>query len=233
MTIGEIIKNYRSNNKMTMQEFAERTKLSKAYISMLEKGYHPQNNKPITPTLTTLSKIAQGMSINLNDLLEKLDGEQVVNLKPDINSTDSIESDESPSIKSIVGVRIPILGEIVAGIPLDAYQEILDYEEIPAALASQGEFFALKVKGDSMSPRISDGDIVICKQQSDIESGDIAVVTINGDTATLKKVIKHSTGITLVALNTAVFQPQFFTNEEVISLPITIQGKVIELRAKF
>lgn len=141
--------------------------------------------------------------------------------------------DDHSSIKSLAGVRIPVLGEIVAGLPIDAYQEILDYEEIPAALASQGEFFALKVKGDSMSPRIADGDIVICKQQSDIESGDIAVVTINGDTATLKKVIKHSTGITLVALNTAVFQPQFFTNEEVISLPITIQGKVIELRAKF
>lgn len=141
--------------------------------------------------------------------------------------------DDHSSIKSLAGVRIPVLGEIVAGLPIDAYQEILDYEEIPAALASQGEFFALKVKGDSMSPRISDGDIVICKQQSDIESGDIAVVTINGDTATLKKVIKHSTGITLVALNTAVFQPQFFTNEEAISLPITIQGKVIELRAKF
>ena len=141
--------------------------------------------------------------------------------------------DNHSSIKSLAGVRIPVLGEIVAGLPIDAYQEILDYEEIPAALASQGEFFALKVKGDSMSPRIADGDVVICKQQSDIESGDIAVVTINGDTATLKKVVKHSTGITLVALNTAVFQPQFFTNEEVISLPITIQGKVIELRAKF
>ena len=141
--------------------------------------------------------------------------------------------DDHSSIKSLAGVRIPVLGEIVAGLPIDAYQEILDYEEIPAALASQGEFFALKVKGDSMSPRIADGDVVICKQQSDIESGDIAVVTINGDTATLKKVVKHSTGITLVALNTAVFQPQFFTNEEVISLPIVIQGKVIELRAKF
>ena len=147
-----------------------------------------------------------------------------------ISKSDLVENHSS---RSIAGVRIPVLGEIVAGIPIDAYQEILDYEEIPAALASQGEFFALKVKGDSMSPRIADGDVVICKQQSDIESGDIAVVTINGDTATLKKVVKHSTGITLVALNTAVFQPTFFTNEEVISLPVTIQGKVIELRAKF
>lgn len=147
-----------------------------------------------------------------------------------ISKSDLVENHSS---SSIAGVRIPVLGEIVAGLPIDAYQEILDYEEIPAALASQGEFFALKVKGDSMSPRIADGDVVICKQQSDIESGDIAVVTINGDTATLKKVVKHSTGITLVALNTAVFQPTFFTNEEVISLPVTIQGKVIELRAKF
>lgn len=185
----------------------------------------------------TIGKIETGV----NDIVQSkvIDFAKALNTTPaylmgwvdDTNNSKLI--DEHSAIKSLAGVRIPVLGEIVAGIPIDAYQEILDYEEIPAALASQGEFFALKVKGDSMSPRIADGDVVICKQQSDIESGDIAVVTINGDTATLKKVVKHSTGITLVALNTAVFQPQFFTNEEVISLPITIQGKVIELRAKF
>lgn len=185
----------------------------------------------------TIGKIETGV----NDIVQSkvIDFAKALNTTPayligwvdDTNNSKLI--DEHSAIKSLAGVRIPVLGEIVAGLPLDAYQEILDYEEIPAALASQGEFFALKVKGDSMSPRIADGDVVICKQQSDIESGDIAVVTINGDTATLKKVVKHSTGITLVALNTAVFQPQFFTNEEVISLPITIQGKVIELRAKF
>lgn len=185
----------------------------------------------------TIGKIETGV----NDIVQSkvIDFAKALNTTPaylmgwvdDTNNGKLI--DEHSAIKCLDGVRIPVLGEIVAGLPLDAYQEILDYEEIPAALASQGEFFALKVKGDSMSPRIADGDVVICKQQSDIESGDIAVVTINGDTATLKKVVKHSTGITLVALNTAVFQPQFFTNEEVISLPITIQGKVIELRAKF
>lgn len=185
----------------------------------------------------TIGKIETGV----NDIVQSkvIDFAKALNTTPaylmgwvdDTNNSKLI--DEHSAIKSLAGVRIPVLGEIVAGLPIDAYQEILDYEEIPAALASQGEFFALKVKGDSMSPRIADGDVVICKQQSDIESGDIAVVTINGDTATLKKVVKHSTGITLVALNTAVFQPQFFTNEEVISLPITIQGKVIELRAKF
>lgn len=185
----------------------------------------------------TIGKIETGV----NDIVQSkvIDFAKALNTTPaylmgwvdDTNNSKLI--DEHSAIKSLAGVRIPVLGEIVAGLPIDAYQEILDYEEIPAALASQGEFFALKVKEDSMSPRIADGDVVICKQQSDIESGDIAVVTINGDTATLKKVVKHSTGITLVALNTAVFQPQFFTNEEVISLPITIQGKVIELRAKF
>ena len=232
MFLGQIINKYRMENGLTLQAFADKCKLSKGYIAMLEKNYNSKTKEPIVPSATTFCKVADAMNISLESLLSEVDENQPIGI---INIAELANGDlvENHSSSSIAGVRIPVLGEIVAGLPIDAYQEILDYEEIPAALASQGEFFALKVKGDSMSPRIADGDVVICKQQSDIESGDIAVVTINGDTATLKKVIKHSTGITLVALNAAVFQPQFFTNEEVISLPITIQGKVIELRAKF
>lgn len=219
--IGDRIKHRRKELNLTQEQLANRLGYkNKATIGKIETGVNDIVQSKVID-------FAKALNTTPAYLMGWVDDAKSYN----INNGDLV--DNHSSIKSLAGVRIPVLGEIVAGLPIDAYQEILDYEEIPAALASQGEFFALKVKGDSMSPRISDGDIVICKQQSDIESGDIAVVTINGDTATLKKVVKHSTGITLVALNTAVFQPQFFTNEEVISLPITIQGKVIELRAKF
>ena len=198
MFLGQIIKKYRTENNLTLQAFANKCSLSKGYIAMLEKNYNSKTKEPIIPSAATFCKVADAMNISLEKLLEQVDENQPIGINDiaavnksiqinNINNGDLV--DNHSSIKSLAGVRIPVLGEIVAGLPIDAYQEILDYEEIPAALASQGEFFALKVKGDSMSPRIADGDVVICKQQSDIESGDIAVVTINGDTATLKKVV--------------------------------------------
>ena len=73
-------------------------------------------------------------------------------------------------------LRVPVLGYVRAGIPLTAVEEILDYEEVPPALAHLGELFALKIKGDSMEPRMVEGDVVICRQTPDVESGATAVV---------------------------------------------------------
>lgn len=73
MNIGEIIKEYRRTNSYTMQEFANRCQLSKAYISMLENGKRPNSNRVIIPSLKTYSKIANAMHITLNELIEKLD----------------------------------------------------------------------------------------------------------------------------------------------------------------
>lgn len=94
------------------------------------------------------------------------------------------------SSKKSKGVKIPVLGRVVAGIPIDAVEEIIDYEEISEDMARQGDFFALQVKGDSMEPKFSDGDVVIVRKQEDVDSGDIAIVLVNGDEATIKKVQK-------------------------------------------
>ena len=130
-------------------------------------------------------------------------------------------------------VKIPILGTVVAGMPISAYEDILGYEEITPEMAETGEFYALRVKGDSMSPRICDGDTVIVKVQSDVECGDIAVVIVNGDEATVKKISKSEEGITLIANNPAVYTPRFYTNKQIKELPVVISGKVVELRAQF
>ena len=87
------------------------------------------------------------------------------------------------------GVKIPVLGIVPAGIPVEAIEDILDYEEIPEHMASTGEFFGLKIKGDSMLPKICDGDIVIVRKQPDVESGETAIIMANGDEATCKKVV--------------------------------------------
>lgn len=138
-----------------------------------------------------------------------------------------------PVPKKTKGVRIPVLGRVVAGIPIDAVEEIIDYEEITPEMAATGEFFALQVKGDSMTPKLEEGDVVIVKRQSDVESGDIAIVLVNGYEATVKQIKKVDGGIMLFGFNPSVYEPHFYSNKEIESLPVQVLGKVVEMRRKF
>lgn len=140
---------------------------------------------------------------------------------------------DGPPEPSVPGSKwIPVLGTIPAGTPVEAIEDILGYEEITPQMASQGEHFALKIKGHSMEPKISDGDVVIVRQQDDCESGEIAVVLVNGDEATVKRIKKRPEGLLLIPNNPA-YDPMFYSNEEIENLPVRIIGKVVELRAKF
>ncbi|WP_455485071.1 LexA family protein [Gemella sp.] len=130
------------------------------------------------------------------------------------------------------GLKIPVLGTVAAGIPISAVEDILDYEEVPQSWESQGEFFALKIKGDSMEPRMESGDVVIVKQQSDANSGDTVIVLVNGDDATCKKLQKTDNGIMLVSTNSK-YPPMFYSNEDIRTKPVVILGKVVELRQKY
>ncbi len=128
--------------------------------------------------------------------------------------------------------KIPVLGVVRAGIPMEAVENIIDYEEIAPEMAKHGEFFALKIKGDSMEPKFSEGDVVIVRKQSDVESGDIAIVLVNGDDATIKKVQKFNGGLNLIPSNSS-YNVLTYNNEQIEQLPVLILGKVVELRAKF
>lgn len=130
------------------------------------------------------------------------------------------------------GKWIPVLGLVRAGIPMDAVENILDYEEISEDMARQGEFFALQIKGDSMEPRIKEGDVVIVRKQPDVENGEIAIVLVNGDEATIKKVQKFDGGINLIPSNPN-YNVLTFSQAQIENLPVQILGKVVELRAKF
>lgn len=133
---------------------------------------------------------------------------------------------------SYIAVQIPVLGYVKAGIPMTAVENIIDYEEISQEQARTGEFFGLQIKGDSMEPKISEGDVVIVRKQETVENGEIAVVLINGDDATVKKFYKTDAGIKLVSTN-PTYDPFFYTPDEVNALPVIVIGKVVELRAKF
>ena len=131
--------------------------------------------------------------------------------------------------------KIRIFGEVAAGQPIDAldssdYDDPADWCEIPADMADKGDYFALRIKGDSMSPRMQEGDVVIVRKQQTIEDGEIAIVGVNGDSATCKKIKKTDNGLALIGLNNS-FIPIIYTWRQVAELPVVIIGKVVELRA--
>ena len=130
------------------------------------------------------------------------------------------------------GIKIPVYGEVAAGIPISAIEDIVDFEEITEELASKGEYFGLVIKGDSMEPRMTTGDVVIIRSQDTAETGDIAIVLVDGETATCKKIKKTPEGVMLISLN-PTYEPMFYSNKQIEQLPVRILGKVIELRAKF
>ena len=130
------------------------------------------------------------------------------------------------------GVRIPVFGAVAAGIPIEAIEDIVDYEEIEPELAATGEFFGLRIKGSSMEPRICDGDVVIVRRQEDADSGDVAIVMVNGNDATCKRIKKDGHGIALIPNNPA-YEVKYYSAEEISSLPVRIIGKVVELRGNF
>ena len=147
-----------------------------------------------------------------------------------INKSDLVE--EHSKEEKNQGLKIPVLGTVAAGIPISAVEDILDYEEVPQSWENQGEFFALKIKGDSMEPRMESGDVVIVKQQSDANSGDTVIVLVNGDDATCKKLQKTDNGIMLVSTNPK-YPPMFYSTEDIQTKPVVILGKVVELRQKY
>lgn len=127
------------------------------------------------------------------------------------------------------GVKIPLLGRVAAGIPIEATENIIGEEEIPQKLAESGEFFALLIKGDSMSPDIQNGDKIIVRQQPEVENGQIAVVLINGHDAVCKEFKRLDNGIMLISRNPN-YSPMVFTPEEIENTPVRIIGRVIEIR---
>ena len=204
MTIGNRIKSRRIELGLSVDDLAKRINKNRATIYRYEKG-----DIESLPT-----SILEPLAKALNTSPEYLIGW----VKTPINNNGS--------------KVINVLGRVSAGTPLDAIEYVIDTEEITEELASTGSFFGLQIKGDSMEPRICDGDVVIVRQQSDAESGDIVIAMVNGDDAVCKRLKKYAGGIALISLNTK-YEPMMFSEAEIESKPVKILGKVVELRGKF
>ena len=218
MTLGDIIKRYRNDHTLSMDAFSERSGISKAYISLLEKNRHPKTGKEISPSIQCIRQAAQGMNMDFDDLFALLDGK--------------VEVNTPQQSQAIQARKIPVLGRVAAGIPINAITEIIDTEEISEDMAKTGDFFALQILGDSMEPKISNGDVVIVRQQDDAETGDTVIALINGDDAVCKRLRKYKEGLELISTNPS-YAPLYFDEETIKNKPVKIIGKVVELRAKF
>lgn len=202
-----ILKSLRNTQGLTQEELAKQLKISRSTIGMYENGARE-------PDFETLELIADYFNVDIDYLLGRTTKTTYI--------PQSLHK----------GVVINVLGRVAAGIPIEAVEDIIDTEEITAEMAKTGEFFGLLIKGDSMEPRITDGDVVIVRRQDDAENGDIVIAMINGDDATCKRLRKYRDGIELIPNNPA-YEPMFFSDEDIQLKPVRIIGKVVELRAKF
>jgi repressor LexA len=200
-----VFKNLRKDNNLTQAELAKKLGVAPSTVGMYERGQRE-------PDFETLEKIANCFSVNMNTLLGK--------------------ENETDIASGSLGIKIPVLGKVAAGIPITAVENILDYEEISPEMASSGDYVALKIQGSSMEPRMYEGDVVIVRVQSSVEHGEVAVVMVDGSEATVKKVQFLSNGILLQPFNPS-YEPIFYSNEEIEKLPVRIFGKVVECRQKY
>lgn len=193
MTLGEVIKKYRTDHDMSMDDFASKSGISKAYISILEKNRHPKTGKEIAPSIDSIRKAADGMGIDFNSLFNMLDGD--VSLSP---VDDLIAS--YPNIHPVATRRLPMLGSVACGEPVFMSE---DYEFQVDATEDIKADFCLRAKGDSMKNiNVNDGDLIFVRKQDTVENGEIAVVAID-DEATLKRFYRYADMIVLRAENPA------------------------------
>lgn len=172
-------------------------------------GFYRRKSENIS--LDTLKKIA----VYLNTTLDYL-----------------IDGVESSPMKKNSGVnKIPVLGVIPCGDPADAIENVIGFIDNFMIEHSENAF-ALIAKGDSMEPIISEGDIMVVNKQNTVRTGDIAIVKVNGNDATCKKIIISSSGISLVPANEH-YNPVFYTKSQIDNEPVIIIGKVIEVRKRF
>lgn len=207
-TISDRIKEGMALRDLKQTDLAERTGISKGALSSYISGrYVPKQNN--------IYLISKALNVSEAWLMGN-----------------DVPYDRCEYISSHRGVIINVLGRVAAGIPIEAIEEIIDTEEISEDMAATGKFFGLKIHGDSMEPKISEGDTVIVRQQNDAESGDIVIALVNGHDATCKRLKKYAGGIMLLSTNPK-YEPMIFSEEQIESTPVRIIGRVMELRAKF
>jgi len=193
----------RKQKGLTQMQLAKLIGVSTSTVAMWETGQRK-------PDYHTIAKLRDFFAVGF---------EQLLGMAPVHRAT-------------VENIPVPVVGQVRAGQPATARENIIGYEMVNEQLSRTGEIFALKIKGSSMEPKMSDGDVVIVRRQSTAENGQTAVVMVGREEATVKKVYISDDGITLLPTNPA-YTPMHYSALECENLPVTIVGVVMELRCRY
>lgn len=209
--IGARLKERRELSGLTQEQVGN--KIGKKFTTVAK--YESGEIKNID--IMVINTIANLTNTNIDYFLLKSDyPEKIINKTQILNKTST---------------KIPVLGSIPAGVPIELIEDIIGYEDISEDMLKGGkEYFALKVKGSSMWPKYIDGDTIIVLKQDNCESGEDCIVMVNGNDGTFKRVIKKDTGIILEPINQQEYNSVSYSNEDIEKLPVRILGVVKELR---
>lgn len=220
--LGRYLKSIRDNKDISLREVNKLTGISYTHLNMIENG-----KRNVTPAL--LRNLANLYNVNYLDLYEKA------------GYIDLIENEEQSKIKTDKFgnsvVSIPLVGDVRAGYNYLAEENWQGTKEIKKELAKTGDFFALRIKGNSMFETLWENDIVAVKKQDFANDGDLAVVLINGDEATVKKIKILDNGFKLIPLNRRInpetqepfYEDMFFSKEDIETKPVKIIGIVKQI----
>lgn len=204
--VGERLIKLRNDFNLTIEDVSKKTGISTHLLKRYEKGIVSKMKQSTISILADLYDVSPVWLMGLNVPMKSI------------------------PIENIRKIQIPLLGTVKAGYDYLAQENVIGYESIDN-VSDKENYYALQVTGDSMEPLFSDGDIAIVHKQDDFESGNTCIVLINGDEATVKKVVRMEDGIDLIAMN-PYYPVRHFSNEDMKEIPVKIIGKVVEARKR-
>lgn len=242
MHLGEIIKEYRDKNKLSMDKFAKMANVSKAYISVLERNQRPKTGKPVIPSIPVIKNVAEAMNMSFDDLFNMLEDNQLISLADDtlISKITDIATQltsqrqervynyaeeqlneqngqiQEDNIVPIVFGRQSAAGSMIYVDDVDANMGVL-----PSSIVPNGANELVQITGDSMEPLIKKGSEVYLRYQPTVEDGEIAIVRVEDDGVTCKYLYRDGKNVILKSEN-----PKY---EDIVvdSEKVSVIGKVL------
>ena len=221
MHLGEIIKEFRAANKLSMAKFAEMANVSKAYISVLERNKRPDTEKPVVPSIPVIKNVAEAMGMSFDDLFNMLEDNQVVSVVDDsiVNKISNIvyklsndrqrkvynyaenlikeqNGIEEEKVVYLVRGRKSAAGSMIHVDDVDANMGVL-----PSSIVPNGANELVQITGDSMEPIINKGSEVYLRYQPTVEDGEIAIVRVEDEGVTCKYLFRDGKNIILKSEN--------------------------------
>lgn len=251
MHLGEIIKEFRAANKLSMAKFAEMANVSKAYISVLERNKRPDTEKPVIPSIPVIKNVAEAMGMSFDDLFNMLEDNQVVSVVDDsvVNKISNIvyklsndrqrkvynyaddlmkEQDgiQEEKVVYLVRGRKSAAGSMIHVDDIEANMGVL-----PSSIVPNGANELVQITGDSMEPIIKKGSEVYLRYQPTVEDGEIAIVRVEDEGVTCKYLFRDGKNIILKSENSK-YDDIVVDSEKVSVIGKVLLWKVSEIYAK-